>query len=160
MINNIRARFRGFKRKRVEPSQLKQLVDELLSESSLDATYLILIIGSCAIATFGLLANSTAVIIGAMIIAPLMLPIRGLAFGALIGNISLFRKGVIAVFLGTLLALVISCSIGWIVNLPSFGSEVLSNLTCLIWVLQSQQVVSVAMLRLIQKSLLVWQGQQ
>jgi uncharacterized membrane protein len=56
---------------------------------------LILIIGSCAIATFGLLANSTAVIIGAMIIAPLMLPIRGLAFGALIGNINLFRKGVI-----------------------------------------------------------------
>ncbi|WP_442936775.1 hypothetical protein [Nostoc sp.] len=38
------------------------------------------------IATFGLLANSTAVIIGAMIIAPLMLPIRGLAFGALIGT--------------------------------------------------------------------------
>ena len=127
MINNIRDRFRGFKRKRVEPSQLKQLVYELLEESSLDATYLVLIIGSCAIATFGLLANSTAVIIGAMIIAPLMLPIRGLAFGALIGNINLFRKGVIAVFLGTLLALLISCSIGWIVNLPSFGSEVLSR---------------------------------
>jgi len=127
LINNIRNRFRGFKRKRVEPSQLKQLVHELLEESSLDATYLVLIIGSCAIATFGLLANSTAVIIGAMIIAPLMLPIRGLAFGALIGNINLFRKGVIAVFLGTLLALLISCSIGWIVNLPSFGSEVLSR---------------------------------
>ncbi len=38
---------------------------------------------SCAIASFGLLSNSTAVIIGAMIVAPLMLPIRGLAFGAL-----------------------------------------------------------------------------
>lgn len=127
MINNIRNRFRGFKRKKVEPSELKQLLDELLSESSLDATYLILIIGSCAIATFGLLANSTAVIIGAMIIAPLMLPIRGLAFGALVGNINLFRQGVITVLLGTLLALLISFSIAWVVNLPSFGSEVLSR---------------------------------
>ncbi|MEH2450131.1 TIGR00341 family protein [Nostoc sp.] len=127
MINNIRNRFRNFQPKRVEPSQLKQLLDELLSESTPDSTYLILIIGSCAIATFGLLANSTAVIIGAMIIAPLMLPIRGLAFGALIGNFNLFRQGVIAVLLGTFLALLISCSIGWLVNLPSFGSEVLSR---------------------------------
>jgi uncharacterized hydrophobic protein (TIGR00271 family) len=127
LISNIRNRFRNFKRKRVEPSQLKQLVYELLSESSPDVTYLILIIGSCAIATFGLLTNSTAVIIGAMIIAPLMLPIRGLAFGALVGNITLFRQGTIAVLLGTLLALFISYSIGWLVNLPSFGSEVLSR---------------------------------
>ncbi|MEH2165598.1 MAG: DUF389 domain-containing protein [Nostoc sp.] len=127
MINNIRNRFNNFKRKRVEPLQLKQLVDELLEESTPDATYLILIVGSCAIATFGLLANSTAVIIGAMIIAPLMLPIRGLAFGALNGNVSLFRQGVIAVLLGTFLALFISYSIAWLVNLPSFGSEVLSR---------------------------------
>ncbi|MBD2570199.1 DUF389 domain-containing protein [Anabaena lutea] len=127
MINNIRNRFSEFKRKKVEPSQLKQLVYELLEESTADATYLVLIIGSCAIATFGLLTNSTAVIIGAMIIAPLMLPIRGLAFGALIGNINLFRQGVIAVLLGTLLALLISYSIAALVNLPSFGSEVLSR---------------------------------
>ncbi|WP_071190877.1 DUF389 domain-containing protein [Trichormus sp. NMC-1] len=127
MINNIRNRFSEFKRKKVEPSQLKQLVYELLEESTPDATYLVLIIGSCAIATFGLLTNSTAVIIGAMIIAPLMLPIRGLAFGALIGNINLFRQGVIAVLLGTLLALLISYSIAALVNLPSFGSEVLSR---------------------------------
>jgi len=127
LINNIRNRFSEFKRKKVEPSQLKQLVYELLEESTPDATYLVLIIGSCAIATFGLLTNSTAVIIGAMIIAPLMLPIRGLAFGALIGNINLFRQGIIAVLLGTLLALLISYSIAALVNLPSFGSEVLSR---------------------------------
>ncbi|RAM48023.1 MAG: TIGR00341 family protein [Hapalosiphonaceae cyanobacterium JJU2] len=127
MINNIRNRFRDFKQKRVEPARLQQLVYELLEESTPNTTYLILIIGSCAIATFGLLANSTAVIIGAMIIAPLMLPIRGLAFGALVGNVSLFRQSAIAVLSGTLLALLISYSIGLLVNMPSFGSEVLSR---------------------------------
>lgn len=127
MINNIRNRFRDFKQKRVEPARLQQLVYELLEESTPNTTYLILIIGSCAIATFGLLANSTAVIIGAMIIAPLMLPIRGLAFGALVGNVSLFRQSATAVLSGTLLALLISYSIGLLVNMPSFGSEVLSR---------------------------------
>lgn len=127
MINDIRNRFHNFKRKRVESSQLEKLTSEFLAESNPDTTYLILIIGSCAIATFGLLTNSTAVIIGAMIIAPLMLPIRGLAFGALVGNLSLFRQCIIAVLFGTLLSILISYSIGWLVNLPSFGSEVLSR---------------------------------
>ncbi|MBD2488649.1 TIGR00341 family protein [Aulosira sp. FACHB-615] len=127
MINHLHNRFRDFKKRKVEPGQLQQLVEEFFAESTPNTTYLILIIGSCAIATFGLLSNSTAVIIGAMIIAPLMLPIRGLAFGALVGNVNLFRQGTIAVLCGTLLALLISYSIGLLVNLPNFGSEVLSR---------------------------------
>jgi uncharacterized hydrophobic protein (TIGR00271 family) len=86
-----------------------------------------LIISSCAIATLGLLSNSAAVIIGAMIIAPLMLPIRGLAFGALQADITLFRKGLIAVAVGTLLAVAIASTLGWLVGLPSYGSEVLAR---------------------------------
>ena len=57
-----------------------------------------------------LLANSAAVIIGAMIIAPLMLPIRGLAFGASQGNVTLFRKGLMAVAIGSLLAVALAWS--------------------------------------------------
>lgn len=85
-----------------------------------------LILGSCAIATLGLLSNSAAVIIGAMIVAPLMLPIRGLAFGALEGNVVLFRKGLIAVAVGTLLAMVLAWFLGYLVRLPAYGSEVLA----------------------------------
>ncbi len=39
---------------------------ELLSESTLELNYVVLILGSCVIATLGLLSNSAAVIIGAM----------------------------------------------------------------------------------------------
>lgn len=127
MINNIRDRFRLIYQQRREQGQLVQLQTDLLEESTPNAIYLILIIGSCAIATFGLLSNSTAVIIGAMIIAPLMLPIRGLAFGALSGNVNLFRQGLISVMMGTLLAILISWGLGILVRLPSFGSEVLAR---------------------------------
>jgi hypothetical protein len=74
--NNIRDRFKNFRRQGSQPEKLQQLQTELLAESTLDSAYIILIVSSCAIATFGLLSNSAAVIIGAMIIAPLMLPSR------------------------------------------------------------------------------------
>ncbi|MBZ2167119.1 DUF389 domain-containing protein [Methanobacterium spitsbergense] len=45
-----------------------------------------LLILATGIATYGLLGNNVATIIGAMIVAPLMLPIMGLAFGISIGD--------------------------------------------------------------------------
>lgn len=124
---DIKNRFRYSRRKRAAPAQVEQFVTELQAESKLDEIYLVLIVGSCAIATFGLLSNSAAVIIGAMIIAPLMLPIRGLAFGALIGDVSLFRQGAVSIAIGTVLAILISGLLGVLVALPSYGSEVLAR---------------------------------
>lgn len=123
----VRNYFKHLSRKEVTPEQLQQLQQDLLAESTTDLSYLILILGSCAIATFGLLANSAAVIIGAMIIAPLMLPIRGLAFGALEGNVLLFRQGLISVAVGTLLAIALAWGLGVMVGIPGFGSEVLAR---------------------------------
>ena len=51
----------------------------------------ILLTLAAAISTFGLLSDSVAAVIGAMIVAPLMLPIMGLAFGISLGD----RKAVI-----------------------------------------------------------------
>jgi uncharacterized hydrophobic protein (TIGR00271 family) len=51
----------------------------------------ILLTLAAAIATFGLLSDSVAAVIGAMIVAPLMLPIMGLAFGISLGD----RKAII-----------------------------------------------------------------
>ncbi|AFZ13231.1 protein of unknown function DUF389 [Crinalium epipsammum PCC 9333] len=127
MLSNIRNRFQHFRRKQAKLEQIQQCQLELLDESTLNSSYLILIIGSCAIATLGLLANSTAVIIGAMLVAPLMLPIRSLAFGALEGDVLLFRRGMITLLVGTLLAVAIAYSVGLLVQLPSYDSEILAR---------------------------------
>jgi uncharacterized hydrophobic protein (TIGR00271 family) len=127
VLNRIRGRFAAFGQRQDHLLPLPQLQAELLAESTPDLSYLILIVSSCAIATFGLLANSTAVIIGAMLIAPLMLPIRGLAFGALAGDVHLFRRGLVAVAIGTVLATVMACCLGWLVNIATFGSEILAR---------------------------------
>jgi uncharacterized hydrophobic protein (TIGR00271 family) len=46
----------------------------------------ILLVLATAIATYGLLGDSVATVIGAMIVAPLMLPIMGLAYGISVGD--------------------------------------------------------------------------
>jgi len=46
----------------------------------------ILLMLATAIATYGLIGDSVATVIGAMIVAPLMLPIMGLAYGISVGD--------------------------------------------------------------------------
>jgi len=118
---------RWLKWKQKDTPHLNHVRSQLLDESKLDIPYLILIISSCMIATFGLLSNSTAVIIGAMLVAPLMLPIRGLAFGALVGDRFLFKTGIISVAVGTVLAIILSCFIGWLTGITNYGSEILAR---------------------------------
>ncbi|HIK44553.1 MAG TPA: DUF389 domain-containing protein, partial [Leptolyngbyaceae cyanobacterium M65_K2018_010] len=89
-----------------------------------DWAFLVMVIGSCLIATFGLLSNSAAVIIGAMLIAPLMLPIRGTAFGILDANKRLIRRGLVSLVVGTLLSVAMAWGIGQLTGIASFGSEV------------------------------------
>lgn len=113
--------------KQIDPEHTKELSLDLLAETRIDVPYLILVIGSCLIATLGLLSNSAAVIIGAMIVAPLMFPIRSLAFAALIGDTFLFKKSVLALLWGTFLALVISCLLGWMSGFAIFGSEIMAR---------------------------------
>lgn len=106
---------------------LERLTQDLYSESQANLDYLVLVVSSCLIASFGLLSNSAAVIIGAMIIAPLMLPIRAIAFAGLEGDRTLLLQSFRAIVIGLLLAIGLSWFVGKIVNVPEFGSEVLAR---------------------------------
>ncbi|MEO0985073.1 MAG: TIGR00341 family protein [Cyanobacteria bacterium J06639_14] len=113
--------------RRVSPQALNYMTDSLLEDSTAGTSFVVLIVGSCVIATLGLLANSTAVIIGAMLIAPLMMPIRGLAFGILEADRDLIRTAIKALAMGIGLAIVISSLLGLSLNLSDYGSEVWSR---------------------------------
>ena len=84
---------------------------EMMEDSQLTWPYLTLVVSSCLIASFGLLANSAAVIIGAMLVAPLMLPIRGAAFGILEANRKLIRHSLVSLLVGSGLALAIATAL-------------------------------------------------
>ncbi len=79
------------------------------------------------VASFGLLENSTAVVIGAMIIALLLGPITGLALALVDGDQSLLRKALVAEVCGVLLVLVIGFLIGKVHGAMSLGSEIMGR---------------------------------
>ena len=99
----------------------------LLEDAQLSLNFLVLIAGSCLIATFGLIVNSAAVIIGAMIIAPLMQPLRGFAFAAIEGDRELLGSSTVSIAIGTVIGVLVSCLAGLLLGIPEFGSEVLAR---------------------------------
>ncbi|MEM9271843.1 MAG: DUF389 domain-containing protein [Cyanobacteria bacterium P01_F01_bin.143] len=106
---------------------IRKLDRELCQDATWNINYIVFTISACLIATFGLISNSTAVIIGAMLVAPLMLPLRALAFGALEGDFKLFRRAFLSIVGATILAFSLSYMAGYAANIPQFGSEVLSR---------------------------------
>jgi uncharacterized hydrophobic protein (TIGR00271 family) len=62
------------------------IAEDTLNDIKSDGLYWIQLFISGLIASFGLLQNSVAVIIGAMLIAPLLRPIKGIAFGITTGQ--------------------------------------------------------------------------
>ncbi|MEL6462439.1 MAG: DUF389 domain-containing protein [Cyanobacteria bacterium J06621_15] len=82
---------------------------------------------SAVISTFGLLANSAATIIGAMIIAPLMGPIIAMAYSIVSGNQRLLKRSSFTLFKGVLLTVIISIVITRLVGIRTFGSEIMGR---------------------------------
>jgi uncharacterized hydrophobic protein (TIGR00271 family) len=102
----------------VDDNEVKRVRDTLLFEGAVLKRKLLrffcLLILAASIATFGILGDSLASIIGAMIVAPLMLPIMGLAFSVSIGD----RKAVLSSLLVSLGGIIIAIAVGFILTIP------------------------------------------
>jgi len=77
-----------------EGDRLDKLRRSYDGDDAVDESYVVLTIGASLIATLGLLANNAAVVIGAMVVAPWILPLRALVFGSLIGDRKLLLRAV------------------------------------------------------------------
>jgi uncharacterized hydrophobic protein (TIGR00271 family) len=111
-------------------SKEKQDLDvyRVLSEGARQtAEYYVLIVLSCLIATMGLIQGSVAVIIGAMIIAPLMTPILGFSLGVIWGDFRLLRIAFSSLFRGIILAVAISALLAFVVPISHFSGEIISR---------------------------------
>ena len=82
---------------------------------------------STIIATLGLLSNSAAVIIGAMIVAPLMGPIVGMAYSTAMGNRRLLRRSSFTVVKGIFLTIGVAWLVASIIGLDTVDTEIMSR---------------------------------
>lgn len=104
---------------------LKQRLNEM---SQLTMDFVVLLGTSTVIATLGLFQNSAAVIIGAMIIAPLMRPLMGLAYGSLIANAFLIRRSIFTIIVGSVVAVFIAFIFATLLRGIEVTSEISSRI--------------------------------
>ena len=78
---------------------------------------------SSAIATYGLMMNSTAVIIGAMLVAPLMTPIFGISLALVRGDASLLGRSIRAEIAGIVLSVAIAACFGFLISTFMFSVQ-------------------------------------
>ena len=122
LINDIKLLWKKLTRKQNLSDQRKKMVINVMEEGSTPGfDFYLLIILSCTISTLGLVTNSAAVIIGAMLIAPLLPPILGLSMSSLTGRSMLFRRSIISIFTGALLAIFLSAIITFIAYRLPYG---------------------------------------
>ena len=82
---------------------------------------------SGVIATLGLLADSVAIIIGAMIIAPLIGPITGIAYATTVANRRLLRRSFLTLATGVLFTVLISFLVALVIGLDNVTPEILAR---------------------------------
>lgn len=111
----------------------EKIIAEITPLASPGFDFYLLVILSGSIATMGLITNSAAVIIGAMLVAPLMSPIIGLGLASIIGNPRLLENSVSALLRGVLLAVLLSALVTLInshlpiISLQSLPDEVMAR---------------------------------
>lgn len=91
--------------------------------------FLVILGVSAIIGTFGLVMNSSVVIIGAMLIAPLMKPIISVAYGIVLGERDLKVRSLITIFLGMIVTVCVAAIVESILGLYEPTEEILSRIS-------------------------------
>ena len=109
------------------PLPLKSLNRSLWRNADPSFDYYMMLFLSAVISTLGLLAGSAAAIIGAMIVAPLMGPIIGMAFAITMNNRRLLKRSGLSVATGALLTVGTAYLICNTVGLNTLNPEILAR---------------------------------
>ncbi len=123
------SRWLGDWRYLVEKPASAEGVENMVEKGSVPAfAFFFMLASSCVIATFGLLANSAAVIIGAMIVAPLMNPIISMSFGIITGRGPLIWRSLLTIVLGTLMTIIMAFLLSEAIGWKLAGSELVARM--------------------------------
>ena len=101
----------------IDAARRDAILQEIDQNAALGQNFLVLVLLSCVIATFGLIQNSAAVIIGAMLVAPLMGPIVAFALALVYGDPRRVARALGTLALGAAIAVALSALLGLLVTL-------------------------------------------
>lgn len=115
------------KKKTSKLAAREALYEEVKTSAELDRNYIVLVVLSTIVAAIALIENNVAVVIGAMVIAPLLGPNLALSVGTALGDTKLMAKAAKTLTVGIFLAIALSTGIGYFWNFENFSPELMSR---------------------------------
>lgn len=103
------------------------LYEEVEKGGRLDLDYILLVVLSTIVAAIGLIENNTAIVIGAMVIAPLLGPNLALSLGTALGDIPLVRTSALTLFIGVAVTVILSALFGLLWPAVPSGPAIMSQ---------------------------------
>lgn len=94
----------------------EELYEDLSRSSKLTAVYLLMVVLSTVVAAIGIMRDDVAIIVGAMVIAPLLGPNVGLSLSAALGDRELARQALKATGVGVATAASLSVAMGMLIK--------------------------------------------
>jgi uncharacterized hydrophobic protein (TIGR00271 family) len=108
-------------------SDKNRAVRQLITESTPDFDFFLLVVLSVLMATFGLLVDSPSIVIGSMLIAPILSPILSISLGLVMSDGKLLRRSVFTVLKASVIG-IISAALATLVFKSVVGSELTSEI--------------------------------
>jgi uncharacterized hydrophobic protein (TIGR00341 family) len=105
----------------------EELYEDIKDAARCSRVYLTMVVLSTIVAAVGLYYDSVAIIIGAMVIAPLLGPNVALSLGTTLGDLSLLRRALLTALAGIATTMVLSVIIGVLVQVNPAAPEVASR---------------------------------
>ncbi len=115
--------------KKKEPLRVsrQELYHDIFDSAKLTNTYMIMIVLSAIVAAIGLIKDNVAVIIGAMVIAPLLGPNVALSFATTIGDGELGRNALKTNIIGMVIAFMVAVVLGYFLTIDPGIREITSR---------------------------------
>ncbi len=105
----------------------EELYADIIDTTKLSKIYVAMVLLSSIVAAFGLLGNNVAVIIGAMVLAPMLGPNVALSLATALGDVTLTRIALKANAVGILITLILSVFTGFIFTVNPDVPEIASR---------------------------------
>ena len=105
----------------------EELYQDVLDASRLTRMYVLMVVLSSIVASIGLVRSNVAVVIGAMVIAPLLGPNVALSLATALGDVKLGLRALEANFVGLVIAFALSACLGLVLHVSPDVPEIASR---------------------------------
>jgi len=104
-----------------------EVAQKMVDYSYADTLYWLQLILSAIIATLGLLINSPAVVIGAMLISPILQPIQSFTFAVNSGHKMMYVRSLNNLVLSVIITVFVAWLVTWLVPFSSLTSQIIAR---------------------------------